>query len=277
MALPLALGLLAAGFGYRGKHPDSPTRREIAARLAEEQQRRPELFRDRRCELAEDQDATQFARECATAAEGHPGESTLLWGDSHAAHLAPGIRAQAAASGFAQLTATSCPPILGYAARGRPHCSGINRWTFEWVRRHRPRIVLLAASWPSYDGYRALAGTIKELTALNGPRVVVVGPFPSYRERVTDVLSRESTAGGVPERLANSRLPRLREADAELRAIALESGARIRLAAGAALRRGSCLVAPGGAVDGILVFDQSHLTAAGSRYVSTPAHTAYLR
>ena len=63
----------------------------------------------------------------------------------------------------------------------------------------------------------------------------------------------------------------------ELRAIALESGAEYVSPLALLCDEGSCLVAPGGAVDGILVFDQSHLTAAGSRYVVERLLTAYLR
>lgn len=277
MAVPLVAGALVAAVGYRAQLPDNPRRREIAEWMAYQQEQRPELFRDRHCSLGEDQDATQFASECFASAETRPGESTLLWGDSHAAHLAPGIRSHGVPSGFAQLSATSCPPILGYAARRRPHCADINRWVLEWVKRHRPRTILLAASWPSYDGYQELAGTVVELEALHGPRVVVVGPVPSFRERVSDVLARESSDTALPERLPSSRLARLRRADSELREIATRAGADYVSPLSLLCNDRDCLVAPGGTTAGILLFDQSHLTAAGSSYVAERLLDPYLR
>jgi hypothetical protein len=266
MAVPLLAGLIVAAAGYRARQPATPRQRELTAWMDDVQRRRAELYRDRRCALAEDQDEKHFAAECFATAR--PGETTLLWGDSHAIHLAPGLRARDEAHGLAQLTATSCPPIVGYAARGRPHCASINRFVLGWVERHRPRTVLLAASWPSYDGYAAVARTIRELRRLGTPRVLLVGPFPSYRERVFDVLLREGATTALPERLASSRLERLRRVDAELEALVASAGANyvspLRLLCGAQ----DCLVAPGGELARILVFDQSHLTPAGSTYVA---------
>jgi peptidoglycan/LPS O-acetylase OafA/YrhL len=276
MAVPFLAGLLVVGAGYRARQPITPQQRALAARMDEVQRQRPELYRDRRCALAEDQDETQFAAECFAGAQARPGEATLLWGDSHAIQLAPGIRSRGDASALAQFTATSCPPIVGYAARGRPHCASINRWVLDWVKRHRPRTVLLAASWPSYDGYPAIARTIAELRALGTSRVVLVGPFPSFRERVSDILLRD-TGTRLPERLPSSRLERLRGVDAELRALAASAGADYVSPLQLLCDTHGCLVAPGGDVAGVLVFDQSHLTGAGSSYVVERLLEPYLR
>jgi len=263
----LAGAAVAVSGGGRGA-ASSTTQREMAAIVEQVQRQRGELYRDRRCCLGEDQDEAQFAPECVDAPARRAGAGTLLWGDSHAAHLSPGMRARGISGGLAQFTATSCPPILGYAARGRPHCASINRWVMGWVREHRPRTVLLAASWPSYDGYQALSGTVAELKSLGVPRVLVVGPFPSFRERVLDVLAREGVGDSLPERLPSSRLERLRRADLELRSLAVAAGAEYVSPLESLCNEQGCLVAPGGRVAEILVFDQSHLTPLGSRYVA---------
>jgi peptidoglycan/LPS O-acetylase OafA/YrhL len=267
MAVPCAAGLLVAGAAELARRPRSPLQDEIKARMEELQAERPQLYRDRRCALDADQDETQFAAECTSAAEAAPGEGLLLWGDSHAIHLGPGIRAGADPRRLAQLTSTSCPPILGYAPRGRPHCASINRFALAWVRAHRPRTVLLAASWPAYDGYPALAGTLAELERIGVPRVLVVGPFPSFRERVFELLSREASGTQLPERLPCSRLERLRRVDAELRALAGSAGVDYFSPLALLCNARDCLVDPGGRPAGILMFDQSHLTPFGSSYV----------
>ena len=172
--------------------------------------------------------------------------------------------------------ATSCPPILGYSAKGRPNCARVNQWVAEWVRENRPETVLLAASWPSYDGYQGVAGTIRELKALGTPRVVLVGPVISFREKVATVLARQSSDERVPERIPSTRLERLRKVDSELKALAADAGAEYVSPLNLVCDERGCLVAPGGTAAQILVFDQSHLTPVGSKYVVDGLLAQYL-
>ena len=276
MVVPFLAGMGIAVVDWRINRVSNRQQHEIAGQLEQLRVGRAGLYRDRRCFLDGDQDEAAFTRECVVEVESHPGSGTLLWGDSHAAHLAPGIRARRSRAGFAQLSATSCPPILGYSARGRPNCARINRWVLEWVRKNRPATVLLAASWPSYDGYPDVAGTIRELKALGTPRVVLIGPVISFRERVATVLARQSTDEHVPERLPSTRLERLRKVDSELQAIAAGAGAEYVSPLNLACDERGCLVAPGGKAAQILVFDQSHLTPAGSRYLVDGLLAPYL-
>jgi peptidoglycan/LPS O-acetylase OafA/YrhL len=79
-----------------------------------------------------------------------------IWGDSHAAALAPGLRQLANARGyaFAQITTSSCTPLIGvtHLIPRRPHvaatCQQFNRAAFSLIQSDpRIRIVVLAASW----------------------------------------------------------------------------------------------------------------------------------
>jgi hypothetical protein len=277
MCLPFLAGSTIAIAHWRASAPSNRQQLEIARQLALFQEQRAPLFRDRRCFLDADQDETAFAPECTAELERRSGGGTLLWGDSHAAHLAPGILARGAASGFAQLSATSCPPILGYSARGRPYCKRLNDWILEWVTQHRPHTILLAAAWPSYDGYQGIASTVEALKGLGVARVVIVGPFVSFRERVPEVLARESTPDAVPERLASTRLERLRRVDTELRTIAANAGGDYVSPLDLSCNAQGCLVAAGGTARGLLIFDQSHLMPAGSRIVADRLLAPYLR
>ena len=276
MAVAFAAGLLAAGFGYREELPKTELQRRIEAQVDEVRRQRPELYRDRRCALEEDQDETAFAAECFADSLEHPDRAILLWGDSHAMHLAPGLRALGLPA-LAQFTASSCPPIVGYSARGRPHCASVNRWVLDWARSHQPHTVLLAASWPSYDGYAAVSDTIAELRRAGIPQVIVVGPMPSFREPVADRLLREAAMGALPERLASPHLPRLHGIDLEMRALAAAAGALYASPLELLCSARGCLVAPGGDPSRIFVFDQSHLTPAGSDYLAQRLLASYLR
>jgi peptidoglycan/LPS O-acetylase OafA/YrhL len=79
-----------------------------------------------------------------------------LWGDSHAAALAPGLRAAAAAQGwdFIQLGKASCPPLSGavhFIPRLPPIaavCGRFNKRVLELLQSDRRiRIVVLTAFW----------------------------------------------------------------------------------------------------------------------------------
>jgi len=268
LAVPFLAGAAVALNAPIAHNPSNRQQREIALLLDRLQARRAELYRDGRCFLGPTQDETAFSEDCVVAAEGRQDRGgTLLWGDSHAAHLFPGIHARGTPSGFAQFSASACPPILGYLARGRPHCAGINQWILEWVKEHRPETILLAANWISYDEYQLVGETIAELKALGTRRVVLIGPVASFRERVPDILARQSTDRAIPERILNSRLGRLWRVDSELKELAAKAGAEYASPLALVCDQQECLVALGGTAAGMLAFDQTHLTEAGSKYV----------
>ena len=142
--------------------------------------------------------------------------TVALWGDSHAAALAPVLRsmAQAQGYGFAQLTKASCPPLVG-ATHAIPRvpllaagCLRFNRKALTDLQDDRNiRIVILAAVWsaPLYrnwqDGWfapdlahvndiptpdasrtlltQSLTVTIRSLQAA-GKQVIVMEDVPSF-------------------------------------------------------------------------------------------------
>lgn len=82
-----------------------------------------------------------------------------LWGDSHAAALAPALRSLAEAQGYAsaEFAKASCPPVLGVSHFIPRHpslaaeCFAYNQRVFDrLIRDSRIRIVILSASWPGY-------------------------------------------------------------------------------------------------------------------------------
>jgi hypothetical protein len=89
----------------------------------------------------------------------NPQTVVALWGDSHAAALAPGLRPLAAAQGygFAELAKASCPPLLGVAHFVPRHpqlageCLRYNQVVLN-VLQTSPQIgiVILHASWAGY-------------------------------------------------------------------------------------------------------------------------------
>jgi len=139
-----------------------------------------------------------------------------LWGDSHAAALAPGFRevTKTQGYGFAEFAKASCPPMLGVSHfhPRRPTlaaaCYAYNQRVFDRLARDsHMSVVVLSASWPGYlhrswqDGWlvtdpvhasemppagtastalaRALSATVRAL-ASSGKTVFVFDDTPAF-------------------------------------------------------------------------------------------------
>ena len=106
--------------------------------------------------LASDRDQPNLSPPCFDDTTASP--SIAIWGDSHAAALAPGLRAAATAQGygFVELTKDNCTPLTG-AAHYTPEypllaatCARFNRKVLDFlVATTRIRIVFLVGSWAS--------------------------------------------------------------------------------------------------------------------------------
>ncbi len=106
------------------------------------------------CLAADDVDTPNLPPAC----DGPPasGDAVALWGDSHAAALAPGVRSPAIAQGysFLELTKTSCLPFTG-VVRSIPRiplqaarCQSFNDKALAMIRSiERVRVVILTGEW----------------------------------------------------------------------------------------------------------------------------------
>jgi hypothetical protein len=132
------------------------------------------------------------------------GEMVALWGDSHSAALAPGLRSLAAAQGygFVQLGKASCPPLIG-ATHFIPRvptlaagCARFNRSALDLILAdRRVRVVALAAVWSAplerswEDGWLSVdVAHAAEIPAEDANRMLFVDSFA--------VVLRALQAGG---------------------------------------------------------------------------------
>ena len=124
----------------------------------------------------------------------------LLWGDSHAAHLYPGLRAAAAERGvsLAQFTINSCVPLLGESLEP---CVRNARVVLDQVKRIQPDVVVLASTWDTRELERIRA-TVTALRALGVKQVIVVGPVPRWNRPLPRLLVEHlrTQRVGVPPR-----------------------------------------------------------------------------
>ncbi|MCB1744758.1 MAG: acyltransferase [Gammaproteobacteria bacterium] len=161
---------------------------------------------------------------CRIGSKDGTAPSFLLWGDSHAYAILPGVNGAAVRerrSGHA-LTYGGCPPVIGMGvapASKAERCMAFNDAAMRFVERHRVEKVLLAGRWRLYaegsrlNGERAAPvrlhgaggpvtdapshlakGLIMTVSALHalGTRVVVISQVPAALAPVPDYLVRRS-------------------------------------------------------------------------------------
>jgi peptidoglycan/LPS O-acetylase OafA/YrhL len=225
-------------------------------------------YRESRCFLQPWQGARAFKPECIDDGEG---KLLLLWGDSHAAHLYPGLAPAARERGFriAQLTASACPPLLDYHSSERPKCHAINRAALAVARDLRPATVVLSAQWEEYPGLDGLRGTVAGLRRLGVREIVVVGPSPNWPHGLAQALFREVKREGLdsfPLRVKHELSDAPARADRRLRPLARELGVTYIAALDVLCNGDGCLARLEDRADQLLVWDPSHFTAAGSAW-----------
>jgi hypothetical protein len=227
-----------------------------------------QAYRESRCFLQPWQGARAFRSDCV---DGGEGKLLLLWGDSHAAHLYPGLQPAARERHFriAQLTASACPPLLGYRSSERPKCHGINQAALAKARALRPETVVLSAQWEQYRSPDGLRETVAALRELGVAEIVVVGPSPNWPHGLAQALFRQvkrERLDRFPLRVKHELSDAPARADRRLRPLARELGVTYIAPLDVLCNRDGCLARVEDRADQLAFWDPSHFTAVGSAW-----------
>jgi hypothetical protein len=190
----------------------------------------------------------------------------LIWGDSTAGALLPGLRkAQMTRNfGIAQLTSSSCIPALN-ADNASPGCRAMNDQVFSLARQIQPDIVLLHGTWEKH--LDSVAETVTALKKETNARVVVLGSVPTWRRGLPSEVLRYFMLHRalIPERSPNA-VPSFGY-DALMRAKLEPLGAEFISASDVFCSAQGCLTRIGDAAADITVSDQVHITEKGSVFL----------
>ena len=205
---------------------------------------------------------TSFAEDCVDR-DRRP--LVMVWGDSTAAALIPGLRrAQETRNfGIAQFTSSSCIPALNAVIPGTPNCRAINDKVLSLAREIRPDIVVLHGTWEKHlDNVAETVVALKQ----TGARVVVLGPVPFWRRGLPNEVMRYFM---LHHRLISERYDGAAPGgyDAVMQEKLLPLGADFISARDALCNAEGCLTRVGGGASDILASDQVHLTEKGSEYL----------
>jgi len=187
-----------------------------------------------------------------------------LLGDSIAGALMPGLRAlqSRAPFGIAQLTVSSCQPLLSATAYNMTDaCLGRNREVFDLLAGAHPDVVLLHALW-LVTGPDDLRPSVDALRSLGIKHIIIIGRVPAWSDGLpAAVLTYYRRTGSVlPERTSLF----VDEENELMKGYAETAGVEYVSARAAFCDASGCLDRIG---NQLLVADQVHLTPAGSKYL----------
>ena len=217
--------------------------------------------------LTEGQDERDFRVDPDEMAPGKP--SIVLWGDSHAAALYPGLnRVFGGRFNIVQRTLAKTPPFMGsdlVSESGRRVSGSV----IDIVRRIHPEYVVLEAAWERYE-WRSVEATIGELKSQGVPHVVLVGPVPLWNESLPRLMFdyiRWHRNEAVPLRIRGRVSQEPLRIDKAMEAMGQRLGIDYISPCAILGNADGFLVRAGDAADDLMDYDSSHLTANGSIYL----------
>ncbi|WP_234090126.1 acyltransferase family protein [Enterobacter asburiae] len=216
------------------------------------------------CFLNPEQDYTAFSK----CQDKMTSKSFVVWGDSHAAHLMPGLRSVFGNDlNITQRSASLCPPIIGLQIDGRPHCKAINDMVAREISDNKPNTVLMSALWSVYPMREYLPGTIKFLKGSGVKNIILVGPFPVWKKTLIDTIEETGVNAGrtVPWGMTDETR-NLRDNDVYLRGLAKDNSLTYISPLDTMCTESYCKAIIGHKHAYPVQFDFAHLTPEGSRW-----------
>jgi hypothetical protein len=190
----------------------------------------------------------------------------LLWGDSTAAALYPGLKNAQAGVPFrlARFAASACPPILAAGADAR--CDAANQIVLDLIKSSLPEIVLLHAWWDGTKDLEKFRETIDQLKALNIKRIVILGPVPVWKRTLPHTLVNfYRLHHTIAERMAAGVSGP--EGDARMQAFIKSTGTEYISAWQLLCNSEGCMTRVGPSANDVVITDNVHLSDAGSDFL----------
>lgn len=214
-----------------------------------------------RCFLDGSGDLAAFPSSCLRLSAGQ--RNFLILGDSHAWELAYGLNREYPGIHFLEASASDCFPVLYHGWKEAPFCvHAVNTVLRGFLTTHHVDRVIIAARWKA-SYLPEISETLSWLRRRNIP-VTLVGPtlvFDLPLPRLMLTAQRMSEPDLINKNWDHS----LRELDARMAVVARENGAQYISMIQMFCPR-QCILTDATGMP--LVFDQEHLTEAGSIVVA---------
>ena len=230
-----------------------------------------------KCWLSNEQSFDGFDSECIEIPNVGESHSVLVWGDSHAARLYPGLRATLGNRvAISQFTRDSCPPILDF---GYPECQKSNNHVISKIQKFMPTTVVMFAVWQRYSKdwisesaqQEGLLESIRKLKKIGVENVVVLGPPPTWKDALPKLVYKawkDSFPRRIPERLSNGIEPQAQIVDKQFEGMLGSQPIRYVSVLQLTCREDGCLTHVPGRSSELLTWDYGHLTTEGAMFLS---------
>jgi hypothetical protein len=208
----------------------------------------------------------------------------MLWGDSHAAHLRPGLDAllqKIDTSNYkavvVQMASGSCVPSLQQINPGNSvarACNLSNDLALKTISQLKPEVLIIAQASDYFKtNWGELIAAVKKLGA---GRVIVVGPVPRWRDDLPRLIAYRYWPS-VPKRLSVGLRQEFFDIDKELKHIITGfPGVTYISAIDYFCNTEGCLVSVGDDKLALTTYDQGHLTPEASRHFIFDAFTPFI-
>jgi len=156
----------------------------------------------------------------------------MLWGDSNAAHLIPGILEVYGNDYQIVIRVSSgCGAFVGFVEPLRPGCREINDLNFEYVINQRPDRLIIAGLW-KMEFPALLKKTLSKLQENNFSAVEVIGPVPRWSHTLPRAIiaygQQNARATKMPTHLKDPRHQDVFEVEQAMQAMTSELGVPYR-------------------------------------------------
>ncbi len=191
----------------------------------------------------------------------------IVWGDFTAAVLYPGLKEAQDTASFRLArfaAAPACAPILASGHNAR--CDAINSDVFNFIKSSAPDTILLHAMWGTDSDLSKLKETITQLKALSVPRIVILGPVPTWKRTLPHLLVNYYRFRHIlPDRIATGASGP--ENDRLMEAFSKSVGVAYISAWHSLCNADGCLTRAGPGVEDVITIDIVHLSNAGSLFL----------
>jgi peptidoglycan/LPS O-acetylase OafA/YrhL len=193
----------------------------------------------------------------------------VLWGDSSAAALFPGLHQENARRfDIAELTSSGCPPYInGYDPSQKRYCQEINSFVRQYIETNRPDTVILS-TFPDYpeDIPEQMRGTVVSLRETGIKNIFVIGPPPYWPASLPEMILRNYLGKPLKEipdelELPSAERASLERLDAQLDRVVSSSGGTYVSSYRRLCTDGRCTVMVAGQP---VAWDRFHFTLNGS-------------
>jgi peptidoglycan/LPS O-acetylase OafA/YrhL len=205
------------------------------------------------------------------------GPLLVTYGDSHAWHLQAGLRRLQTEQTFRlQLLSwrLGCSPMVvtAWKRADEETCRASIAAEHSYLERAKPDIVVIAAHWFAYRQIERISESVRFLQKIGVPRIVVIGPVPTWPRPLRVILYRLYNADPshrIPERLFDLSKQQTLEADRRLKEITSNLGVNYISTYGVFCNENGCLarLGLGATAKDLVQRDNTHLTPFGSWYL----------